>query len=227
VTECKPVWIIVGGQRRLGRAVAEDLTRDHDLVITSSKPWDNQDWAAGQRTFVWDAENPDLVSTMEKDLDNLTFEGAVIVAGTFPEAPLGKWRSEDLERAWAVNLSFPMLVIQALAGRFAEGACLQLVLDASIHRPYLKRLPYSASKSALAALVPGFAKLLAPKVRVVGHAIGTLMPAEGMDPGALARQGMLDRTGSPEDLSRAIRFAAESPYLTGEILTQDGGRRWV
>ena len=225
--ECKPQWIIVGGQRRLGQAIAEDLSRDHALVLTSSRPWEDADRASGRRTLRWDAEDPELVSTMEKDLEGLSFAGAVIVAGTFPEAAFGNWRPEELARTWSVNLSFPLLAIQALAGRMEEGACLQLVLDACIHRPYLKRLPYSAARSALAALVPAFARILAPKVRVVGHAIGTLLPAEGMDPEALARQGLLGRSGSPEDLARALRFAAASPYLTGEILTQDGGRRWV
>ena len=227
--ECNPfpAWIIVGGQRRLGRAVAEDLGRDHSLHLTSSKPWHSSDWAAGHRTLNWDAEDPGLVPRMETDLAGLTFDGAVIVAGSFPAAPLGSWQPQDLTRTWAVNLSFPLLVVQALAGRMKEGACLQLVLDACIHRPYQKRLPYSAAKSALAGLVPGFAKALAPKIRVVGHAIGTLLPAAGMDADALARQGLLGRTGSPADLVRAIRFAAESPFLTGEILTQDGGRRWT
>ncbi len=224
--ECKPLWIVVGGQRRLGRVVAEDLARDHALLLTSSKPWKDAEWAAGHRTLVWDAADLELVSRMANDLGETTLAGAVIVAGTFPEAPLGTWSPQELARAWEVNLSFPLLALQALAGRIAEGGCLQLVLDASIHRPYLKRLPYSASKAALAALIPAFARALAPKVRVVGHAIGTLLPTPGMDPEGLARQGLLGRNGAPEDLVRAIRFAAASPFMTGEILTQDGGRRW-
>ena len=224
--ECKPVWIIVGGQRRLGRSIAEDLARDHALVLTSSSPWEGAAWAAEHRRLHWDAEDPQLASTLETDLHGATFAGAVLVAGTFPEAPFGQWGPPDLARTWAINLGLPMLVVQALAGRMEEGACIQIVLDAAIHHPYLKRLPYSASKAALAALVPGFARLLAPRIRVVGHAIGTVMPVQGMDPGVLARQGLLGRNGSPADLIRAIRFAAESPFMTGEILTQDGGRRW-
>jgi pteridine reductase len=229
VIECNPfpAWIVVGGQRRLGRAVAEDLGGDHALLLTSSEPWPEAGWAAGHRTLTWNAEDPELVARMERDLGGQTFDGAVIVAGSFPEAPMGTWQPQELARTWSVNLGFPMLVVQALAGRMNDGACLQLVLDASIHRPYQKRLPYSAAKAALAGLVPGFARALAPRVRVVGHAIGTLLPADGMDPGALARQTLLGRNGSPADLVRAIRFAAASPFMTGEILTQDGGRRWA
>jgi NAD(P)-dependent dehydrogenase (short-subunit alcohol dehydrogenase family) len=88
-------------------------------------------------------------------------------------------------------------------------------------------MPYSAAKAGLAALVPTLARLLAPRVRVVGHAIGTVLPDEEHDPAFLAERSLLKRLGSPEDLVRALRYAAESPYLTGEILTLDGGRRWA
>ena len=64
-------------------------------------------------------------------------------------------------------------------------------------------------------------------MRVVGHALGTVLPAEGSDAAFLAGRTLLKRIGAPADLCRAVRFAAASPFLTGEILTQDGGRRWV
>ena len=231
-------WLLVGGRRRLGRALAEDLAQDHDLVLTSSKPWDGETWMdelskKGRiRTFQWDAENPELVSRMMADLDTLqaqgwVISGAVLLAGNFPEQRLGNWTPEALEATWRLNLGFPFLCAQALAPRLAEDACLQLILDTSIHHPWLKRLPYSAAKAGLAALVPGLAQLLAPRVRVVGHALGTVLPAEEDSATFLAGRTLLKRIGEPADLIRAVRFAADSPFLTGEILTQDGGRRWV
>lgn len=235
-------WVLVGGRRRLGRALAEDLARDHDLVLTSSESWDGETWVdglsktAGIRTLQWDADSPELVSRMMADLDRLesqggVISGAVLLAGTFPESPLGTWTPEHLDAIWRLNLGFPLLCAQALAPRLARSpagdACLQILLDTAIHRPWLKRLPYSAAKAGLAALVPGLAQLLAPKVRVVGHAIGTLLPAEGSDAAFLADRTLLKRLGEPADLCRAVRYAADSPFLTGEILTLDGGRRWV
>ncbi|MBI1753189.1 MAG: SDR family oxidoreductase [Acidobacteria bacterium] len=231
-------WILVGGRQRLGRVLAEDLARDHALVLTSSKPWGEEAWVEGLsktrevRTLQWDAESPDLVSRMMADLDTLEaggwfISGAVLLAGTFPEHTLGSWTPEALEATWRLNLSFPFLCAQALAPRMAEGACLQILLDTSIHRPWLKRLPYSAAKAGLAALVPGLAQLLAPRVRVVGHALGALLPDESSDGAFLADRTLLKRLGDPKDLCRAVRYAAESPFLTGETLTLDGGRRWV
>ena len=234
----KPCWVLVGGRRRLGRALAEDLARDHDLVLTSSGPWEDETWVgdlsktARIRTLGWDAENPELVSRMMADLDALAAEGwalsgAVLLAGTFPKSPLGTWTPDLLEATWRLNLGFPFLCAQGLAPRLSEGSCLQILLDTSIHRPWLQRLPYSAAKAGLAALVPGLAQLLSPRVRVVGHALGTVLPAAGSDAAFLAERTLLKRLGEPADLCRAVRFAADSPFLTGEILTQDGGRRWV
>ncbi len=231
-------WLLVGGRQRLGRALAEDLAEDHDLVLTSSRPWDGEPWVDGLskkawvRTLHWDAESPGLVSRMMADLDTLKAEGrvisgAVLLAGNFPMQPLGTWTAASLEATWRLNLGFPFLCAQALAPVLPEGACLQIILDTSIHHPWLRRLPYSAAKAGLAALVPGLAQLLAPKLRVVGHALGTVLPAEGSDEGFLAERTLLKRIGEPADLCRAVRFAADSPFLTGEILTQDGGRRWV
>nr|WP_320133367.1 SDR family oxidoreductase [uncultured Holophaga sp.] len=232
-------WILVGGRRRLGRAFAEQWIRERNLVLTSSRAWeDDADWVESLRrtgevrTLRWQAEDPGLVIQMMADLEALAGEGislanALIASSTFPMAPLGSWTAESLEATWRMNLSFPFLVAQALAPHMAEGGCLQFLLDTAIHRPWLKRLPYSAAKSGLAALVPGLAQLLAPRVRVVGHAVGVVLADEGSDPAFLASRSLLKRLGEPEDLDRAIRYAAESPYLTGDILTLDGGRRWA
>ncbi len=233
----RPCWVLVGGRRRLGRALAEDLAQDHDLVLTSSGSWHEEDWVEALskktrvRTLQWDAASPELLSRMMADLATLQAEdwvisGVVILAGTFPAAPFGTWSPAELDATWRINLGFPFLCAQALAPRLQEGACFQLLLDTSVHRPWLKRLPYSAAKAGLAALVPGLAQVLAPRVRVVGHALGTLLPAEGSDAAFLAERTLLKRTGAPADLCRAVRYAAASPFLTGEILTLDGGRRW-
>jgi NAD(P)-dependent dehydrogenase (short-subunit alcohol dehydrogenase family) len=218
--------------------LAEALASDHRLVLTSAKPWDGENrWLESLskrtqvQTFHWNADDPELVSKMMADLGALgdvgaSLQNAVIVAGTFPENLLGTWDAVSLETNWRVNLSFPMLAAQAMAPSLADGGCLQFLLDAAIHHPFLKRMPYTVAKAGLASLVPALAIALAPRVRVVGHAIGTVLPNEGSDPADLAERNLLKQLGSPEDLIRAIRYAAESPYLTGEILTLDGGWRW-
>ena len=223
----RPRWLLAGGRTRLGRALAELLAPDHDLVLTSSRDWQGESWIAELRTqvgtLVWDADAPGLEARMAADLEDLALDGAVILAGSFPEQPLGSWTMEGLESTWRINQGFPLLVAQAAAPRMKDGACLQFIVDAAVHKPFLKRLPYTAAKAGLAALVPGLARALAPRLRVVGHALGTALPGPHDDVEALKTATLLGRIGSPEDLVRALRYAAESPYLTGQVLTLDGG----
>lgn len=227
-------WILIGGMRRLGAALAEDLAADYNLVLTGSTDA-NRRWLkelegiTGIRTFRWDALDPDLGPKMMADLARLEsagihLHGAVIVAGSFPEQPFGQWTPEGLEETWRLNLTFPLLCAQALAPHLEEASCLQILLDSSVHRPFVKRLPHGVSKAGLASLVPGLARILAPRIRVVGHALGTVLPHPGSDPDRLAAQSLLKRNGEPADVARALRFAAQSPYLNGVVLTQDGGR---
>lgn len=232
-------WLLIGGRRRLGKALAEGLAGDGPLVVTSSSTWETgSGWVAEcsqrgpVRTLHWNGEEPGVETQMMADLQALQGEGivighAVFVAGTFPEQPLGTWTGSGLEAFWRVNLTFPLLAAQAVAPFLADGGTLQFLLDTAVHRPWLQRLPYSAAKTGLGALVPGLAQLLAPRLRVVGHALGTVLPDEASDPALLADRSLLKRLGDPDDVVRALRFAADSPFLTGEILTLDGGRRWA
>lgn len=224
----KACWLLAGGRSRLGRALAESLAPGRRLALSSSRSWAGEEaWleGLGARGLVWDAEDPELAARMAADLAALgvRFKGALLVAGSFEAQPFGSWTAESLARTWRVNLGFPFLAAQALEPWLEDGACLQLILDAAVHRPFLKRLPYSAAKAGQAALVEGLARLLGPRVRVVGHALGTALAGDHDDVDALKAANLLGRIGSPEDLARAIEYAAASPYLTGEILTLDGG----
>ena len=57
---------------------------------------------------------------------------------------------------------------------------------------------------------------------------GTVLPEEGTTPEQQARDAeatLLRRAGSPADVSRAVRYLLEAPFVTGEELVVDGGRR--
>jgi pteridine reductase len=78
-------------------------------------------------------------------------------------------------------------------------------------------------------LTRALARELAPEIRVNGIAPGPILwPEEALEPTLQAKiiaQTLLKRQGSPQDVARtALFFAAEAPYITGQILAVDGGR---
>jgi len=72
------------------------------------------------------------------------------------------------------------------------------------------------------------AKELAPEVRVNAVSPGAVLWPEHLDEGLRERvisHTMLKRAGNPDDVVRAVRFLIrDAGYVTGQILTVDGGR---
>jgi pteridine reductase len=93
--------------------------------------------------------------------------------------------------------------------------------------PMRNYLPYVVSKAATKQLMRTLALELAPEVRVNAVAPGTVLPPPDYSEQQreqLAAQVPLARLGDPNDIARAVRFLAESPFVTGHELVVDGGR---
>lgn len=95
----------------------------------------------------------------------------------------------------------------------------------------LRRYPvYGVAKAGLIMLTRSLARELGPQVRVNAIAPGPMMwPADGRTDPALQEKivsgTLLKRSGSAADIAHtALFFAAEAPFVTGQILPVDGGR---
>jgi pteridine reductase len=151
-------------------------------------------------------------------------------ASTFYPTPIGTITPAQWDDLVGTNLRAPLFLSQAAAPELAarEGLILNLI---DIHglRPLKRFALYCSAKAALAMLTRALARELAPAVRVNGIAPGpVLWPEHGMDE-SLKREIIdktaLKRAGSPGDIARAaLFFAQDAPYVTGQILSVDGGR---
>ena len=86
---------------------------------------------------------------------------------------------------------------------------------------------HAISKAGLIHLTRVAARALAPEVRVAAIVPGTVLPPEWMsseEVERLAARAPLRRTGSPEDVVRALLYLLDADFVTGEILMVDGGR---
>jgi len=151
-------------------------------------------------------------------------------ASTFFPVAVGAMESSHWEELIGSNLRAPLFISQQAAPELAknEGSIVNIV-DIHAERPLKGYALYSIAKAGLAALTRSLALELAPRVRVNGVAPGAIAwPDDGQFPDAersrIVATTPLGRTGSPEDIARAVHFFACAPYVTGQILAVDGGR---
>jgi pteridine reductase len=151
-------------------------------------------------------------------------------ASSFYPTPLGSITLQQWNDLIGTNLQAPLFLAQAATQQLRRhrGALLNIV---DIHglRPLRDHAVYSAAKAGLVMLTRALARELAPEVRVNAIAPGAVLwPEAGMDEerkDKILAQTPLQRRGAPEDIARAVLFfAAEAPFVTGQILAVDGGR---
>jgi NAD(P)-dependent dehydrogenase (short-subunit alcohol dehydrogenase family) len=135
----------------------------------------------------------------------------------------------DWDYTMNLNLRAPFLCAQAAVRLMEEeGGVIINIADAGATRMWVGFPAYSVSKAALEALTRLFAKAFAPGVRVNAVAPGLVLPAEGMPEKEWLRlvdRLPVKRTARPEEVAEAVVFLVNNGYITGEVLTVDGGYR--
>ena len=151
-------------------------------------------------------------------------------ASTFYSTPLGTVTLAQFDDLVGTNLRAPLFLSQAAAAALRESRGLILnMVDIHGRRPLKAHPVYSAAKAGLVMLTKSLARELGPEIRVNGIAPGpVLWPERPLDEALKAEivaKTALQRSGSPEDIARtAYFFAAEAPYITGQVIAVDGGR---
>ncbi len=234
--------LITGGARRVGAAIVRSLHGAGARVLIH-----HRDSAVDARTLaaelnaaragsaaiesgdLLDAAVPDrLVAATLHQFGRLDI--LVNNASTFYPTVVGGITPADWDDLMGTNLKAPLFLSQAAAPslRAAQGLIINIV-DIHALRP-LKRHPvYSVAKAGLAMLTRSLARELGPEIRVNGIAPGPVLWPERAVEETLKREIIaktaLKRHGTPEDIARTALFlAADAPYITGQIITVDGGR---
>ena len=142
--------------------------------------------------------------------------------------------SDVSERQWdelmGSNLKAPYFLAKAFSTTLTENdGCIVNIIDIHAERG-LKGFPvYSIAKAGLAAMTRILAKELAPKVRVNGVSPGAILWPETdlneTEKKEILSRIALQRNGDPVEIAKAVYFlVADADYITGQIITVDGGR---
>ena len=150
-------------------------------------------------------------------------------ASSFYPTAIGTITETQWDDLMGSNLKAPLFLSQAAAPLLAaqQGNIVNIV-DIHAERP-LKGYPlYCAAKAGLAMLTKALARELAPAIRVNAVAPGAILwPAHASEETrrAIVARTALKRQGQPRDVARAVCFLIhEAEYMTGQIITVDGGR---
>lgn len=150
-------------------------------------------------------------------------------ASVFPGASLHDTTPELWDHTLAVNLRAPFFLTQRLGAAMQGrgGGVIVNLADLAGLQTWRGYAAHGISKAALVHLTRVAARALAPEVRVVAIAPGTVLPPEDFsdeEVERLAQRAPLRRNGSPEDVVRALLYALRADFVTGEVLAVDGGR---
>lgn len=237
----RPVSLVTGAARRIGRAIALELAAaGHDLALHCRHSRDEAEALAvelralGGRAEVWVADLAEeaacraLVPAIVARFGRL--DAVVNNASTFEYDDALSFSHSGMERHWRANTAPAVLLAQGLHAHLqARGAqgCLVNLLDQKLGNPNPDYFSYTLSKAALESAGVMLAQALAPVLRVVGVAPGVTLTSGPMNDAefeAAHRLTPLGRSSTPQDIARAVRFAIESPAITGSTLWIDGGQ---
>ncbi len=233
--------LITGGARRIGRAIALRLARSGCRIAIHYR--DSEEEAlktasecrqAGVVAEILRADLADVGQTEQvpprvvEKLGRLDF--LINNASIFEPMTVETFNPANWDRTMRINLTAPMILTCAARTALRAGGCGRVVnlCDAAAKRPWPGHLAYATSKGALETLTMALARALAPEVHVVGIAPGVAAWSDDYDQAArerLTARIPLKRAGTAEEIAAAVHFVlSQGDYLTGTILTIDGGR---
>jgi len=207
--------LVTGASGRVGAAVAARL-RDEGWAVIEARGR-----ADGDVSVPLQART--LVERAVSELGGLDL--LVHAAGEgFAPASFEDVTEDAYDRAFGATAKGTFFLAQAAAThlRAARGTIVNIE-DVAAFQPWPSFAPHCAAKAAQAMLTRVLAKALAPDVRVVGVAPGPV----AVDPGTeerRARETVLGRVGSADDIAGAVVFLAGATFVTGTTLIVDGGR---
>lgn len=235
-------YVVTGGGRGIGRAVAQRLLGEEDTVVVVER--DAPAWSHPRMVPVLGDASDEAVAERAADLAQEAgrLAGWVNNAAVFMDASIHSEPVKEIQRLVAANLN-PALVGCATAVRrflVAGGGAIVNVTSHQARRAVPGCLPYVTAKAAIEGLTRALAVEYGSRgIRVNAVAPGSVATERyaeflaAQEPEAAARiEGEMavlhpiGRVARAEEVAAAVAYllSAESSFITGATVPVDGGR---
>lgn len=237
------VAIVTGSAHRVGKVIALELARRgvHILVHYGGSGTDATETVREIKSLGVDAfpvqadlSKPEGVEAIFAALKEHFGRLNILVnsASNFQERKFMDITLDDWQETLNINLTAPFLCTQAAVPIMRQndpaGGVIINIVDKGVKTPWLKFPHHGISKAALWSLTEVSAATIGPDIRANAVLPGPVLKPAGskMSDEDFAKMGKkvpLERTGTPEDVARAVAYLASEDYLNGVLLEVNGG----
>lgn len=237
------VVLITGAGKRVGAAIARHC---HRLGMCVAIHYRESAKQAQDLCTVFNQQRHNSAIALQADLKDLTqlkllvslviqqwsrLDALVNNASSFYPMAFAKVTADTWEDLMASNLKGPFFLSQIAAPYLNKqaGSIINLV-DIQAQRPLKNYSVYCIAKAGLVMLTKSLAKELGPEIRVNAIAPGiVLWPEDESEFDEQLREKIiarnaLKRAGTPQDIAKTVEFLLHADFITGQIITVDGGR---
>ena len=235
-----PTALITGAARRIGRALALDLSNaGWTIAIHYRKSAADADQLAAEITgrggraqsFRADLANPAEPQALVGDVTRSLGPPTVLInnASEFLPDTVQSLDSTTWDLHLGINLKAPVFLAQAMAAGLpseAEGNIINII-DQRVWDLTPEFFSYTISKAGLWTATRTLAQALAPRIRVNAIGPGPVLRSVHQTEDDFERESrstLLGRGASTGEIAAAVRFILATPSLTGQMIALDGGQ---
>lgn len=238
------IALITGAARRIGADIARTL---HDAGYGVVLHYHQSKEDAANLTQTLNKLRPDSAWMIKADFQSMDDVGSLIKqtldvsnrldvlvnnASDFYPTPMSTATEQQWDELMNCNLKAPFFLSQAAKPALEKTlGCIVNIVDIYAKSSLIDFPVYSISKSGLLGLTQSLAKEMAPVIRVNGVSPGVILWPENEvnnQQEEIIKHIPLQRKGSPKDIANAVLFLVrDAHYVTGEVITVDGGKGLV
>lgn len=226
------VVLVTGGNRGIGRSIAERFIRDGYRVAVTARSGEGPEGALTVRTDVTDAVSIDAAFT-EVEAKLGPVEVVVANAGITKDTLLMRMSEDDFDSVVATNLGGAFRVVKRASKGMLRARFGRVILISSVVGLYgsAGQVNYSASKSGLV----GFARSLTRELGARGITANVVAPGfietdmTAELPEETQKQYKANipagRFATPDEVAGVVTWLAgdDAAYISGAVIPVDGG----